>query len=133
MVMRGQVIGDIVDRSVGRERTDMITEDAALCMPVMIGNALTVNFARCRVEEGHQIGNAVSFVIEVLKEWATRCGRQIRCEAIKRLDACAFIEAIQMHGRVDIQPDNMIHLWKEVRVGDLQVVLTAVRAHGMFQ
>jgi len=102
MVMGRQVIGDVVDHSIVRKGPDMGCEDTTERMPIVIGNALAIDFTVCRVQESDQVGNAIAFVVEVLKDWLTGCYRQVGRQTLESLNACAFIEAIQVLRRVQI-------------------------------
>ncbi len=67
MIVCCQVIGDVVDYSIRRQRVDMIGENTAECMPVMIWNTLAIDCTGGRIQKGNQVGGAVSFVVEVFK------------------------------------------------------------------
>jgi len=133
MVMGGQVIGNVVDHSIGREGPDMGGENTAQRVPIMIGDALAIDFAGCRIQESHQVGNAVASVVEVLKDGLARCCRQVRRQTLEGLNTRAFIKTIQVLRRVEIEFDDVFHLGEEIRIGYLKVILAAVRSQHMFQ
>jgi hypothetical protein len=58
---------------------------------------------------------------------------QGRCETVEGLNARALVETIQILRGVGITFYDMFHFGKEIRIGDLEVVLTAVGPKGMFQ
>jgi hypothetical protein len=54
-------------------------------------------------------------------------------ETVEGLNARALVETIQILRWIGITFDDMFHFGKEIRIGDLEVVLAAVGPKGMFQ
>ena len=128
MVMCGQVIGNVVDNSIGREGADVGGEHTTERVPIMIGNALAPDFPGCRIQECNQVGNAVAVIVEVLKDRLISCGGQVRRLTLEGLDAGAFIETVQVLRRIEIDVNDVFHFGEEVGIGNLEVVLAAVRS-----
>ena len=66
-------------------------------------------------------------VVEVLKQGLVVFCLQVRGDSFERLNACAFIETVQIFRRVEIKIDDVFHFREEIRIGNLQVILAAVR------
>lgn len=60
------------------------------------------------------------------------CGQGGR-ETGEGLNARALVETIQILRGIGITSDDLFHFGKEMRIGDLEVVLAAVGPKGMFQ
>jgi hypothetical protein len=102
-------------------------------MPIMIVGALAVDPACGRIKESEQIGCAVSPIVKVLKNrLLSRCGQGGR-DTVEGLNARTFIETVEILWRVGITSDDMLHLGKEIRIGDLQVVFAPMGSQGMLQ
>jgi hypothetical protein len=100
-------------------------------MPIMIVGALAIDPACGRIEKSEQVGCAISAIVKVLKSrLMSRCG-QGGCDTVERLNARAFIETIEILWRVGITSDDMLHLGKEIRIGDLQVVFAPMGSKGV--
>jgi len=131
VVMGRQVVHDVVDDGIRGQGLHVGGEHPAERVPVMVGGALTVDLAGRRIQEGHQVGDAVATVVEVLEPVLVRRDRQIRRHALEGLDAGAFVEAEEIRRRVEIEVDDVLHLGEEVRVGDLEIVPAAMGSQGM--
>ena len=133
VVMRREVIHDIMNGRIRWERFDVGGEDAREGVPVVIGGALPVNFAGCRIQERQQVGRAIASIIEVLTDRLIGPCRQVRCQTLECLDTGAFVEAEQVVRRVEIKIDDVFHFGEEIRIGYLEVVLPTVGAQGVLQ
>ncbi len=127
MIVCCQVIRDVVNDCIRRQGADMIGENTAECMPIMIWNTLTIDFTGGGIQKGNQVGGAVSFVVEVFKDRLTCCCGQIRSQALECLNACTFIETEQIFGPIQIQGNDKFHFGEKIRIGYLQLVLAPLR------
>ena len=102
-------------------------------MPIMIVSALAVDLACGRIEKSEQIGCSISAIVKVLKSMLmSRCGQGGR-DAVEGLNARALIETIEILRRVGITSNDMLHLGKEIRIGNLQVVFAPMGSKGVLQ
>lgn len=128
-----EIVHDVVKMRIRRMHSDVGGENATEGMSVMIVRTLAIDLTGCRIQKGEQIGGAVTYIVEVLQyRQIGGCG-QVRREAFERLDASAFIEAVQVLGWIQIAVNNVVHLGEEIRIGDLQVVFAPVRLQRMLQ
>jgi hypothetical protein len=102
-------------------------------MPIMIVCALAVDSACGRIEKSGQVGCAISPIVKVLKGTLMSCCGQGGRDTVEGLNARAFIETVEILRRIAITSDDMLHLGKEIRIGDLQVVFAPMGPKGVFQ
>ena len=115
-----------MNHRIGGMGLDMGGENPTQRMAIMIGRALAVDSTGGRIEEGEQIGGAVTLIVKVLEPRLSGSWRQVRRQTFESLEAGAFVEAIQVLGRIQIEIHDRFHLGEEIRIGDLQVVAVAV-------
>ena len=94
MVVGGQVIHNIVDNGIGRMRFNVLFENPGENVPVMIGSAATKDFPCSWVQKCEQVSDAITSVIEVLKNGLMIGGRQVRRKAFECLDAGALVKTV---------------------------------------
>jgi hypothetical protein len=92
----------------------------------MIFGALTINLAGRRIQKGKQIGGTISMIVEVFKGGLISGRRQGGRETVESLDTCALVETVQVVRWIGIETDDMFHLWEKIRIGNLQVIFSAV-------
>lgn len=127
-----EVVHDVMNNRIRRMGLDMFGEHSAQRMSIMIPSTPAEDSAGGRIEEGEQIGGAVTQIVEVLEPRLSGLWRQVRRQTFESLDAGAFVKTIQVFGRIQIEINNMFHLGKEIRIGYLQIVAAAVRLQRMF-
>ena len=133
MVVRAEVVHEVVDLGIRGMGSDMGREDPAKGVPIMIRGTLSVELSGCRIQEGEKIGGAISPIVKVLQSRLMRpCGQGGR-ETGKGLNAGALVETIQMLRGMGIALEDRFHFGKEIRIGDLEVVLAAMGPKGMVQ
>lgn len=133
VAVSAQVVHDVVDHCIWGMHTDMGSEHPTQGVPIMVGGALTGNFSSGRIEEGKQISGPISAIVKVLEGRLAGRRGQRGGETGECLNTCALIETIQILRKVGIASNDVFHLGKEIRVCDLEIVLTAVGSKGMFQ
>ena len=94
-------------------------QDPTQRMPIMIGSALTVDFAGGRIQEGKQIGRSISSIVKVLQSRLIGRYRQRGCEAIECLNARTLVKTVQVSLEIGIAPNDVFHFMKKIRIGDL--------------
>jgi len=133
MEVGAEIVHDVVNNRIRRMHSDVGGENATERMSVMIVRTLAIDLTGCRIQKGEQIGGTVTYIVEVLSyRLIGGCG-QVRREAFERLNASAFIEAVQVLGWIQIAVNNMVHFGEEIRIGDLQVVFASVGLERMLR
>ncbi len=127
MEVAGEVVHDVMDHRIGRVGLDLLGENPDQRMSIMILSTASEDSTGGRIEEGQQIGGSITLIVEVHEPRLSGSWRQIRSQSFERLDAGAFVKAIQVFGWIQIEIHNLLHLGEEIRIGDLQVVAAAVR------
>ena len=108
-------------------------ENPAQSVPIMLGGTLAVDLSGSGIEKSEQVGGAIAPVNKVLKDGLIGGHRQVGRDTVECLNAGALVKAIQVLWRIRITGDDMFHFGKEIRIGDLQVVLAAVGPQGMLR
>ena len=85
-------------------------DDLTQRVSIMIFSTLAVDLAGFRIKKGEQIGGAISPIVKVLKSRMLSDWGQGRSERFDRLDACTFIETVQVLRWMGILFDDMFHL-----------------------
>jgi hypothetical protein len=99
----------------------------------MIRSTLAVELSGSGIQEGKEISGAISPIVKVLQGRLMRaCGQGGR-QTGEGLDARALVETIQILRGIGITLEDRFHFGKEIRIGDLEVVLTAMGPKGMIQ
>jgi hypothetical protein len=94
VVVRAEVVHDVVDLGIRGMDLDMGRENPTKGVPIMIGSTLAVDLSGDRLQEGEQIGGAISPIVKVLKSRLLRpCGQGGR-ETGEGLNARALVETI---------------------------------------
>jgi len=133
VVVRAEVVHEIVDLGVRGMDSNMGGKNPTKGVPIMSGGTLAVDLSGGWIQEGEEIRCAISPIIKVLKGRVMRRYWQGGCETVEGLNARALVETIQILRGVGITFDDMFHFGKEIRIGDLEVVLMAVGPKGVFQ
>ena len=133
MVVCAEIVHDVVDFGIRGMDSNMGRKDPAKGVPIMIGSTVAVDLSGSRIQEGEEIGGAISPIVKVLKSRLMRPYGQGGRETGEGLNARALVETIQTLRGIGITSDDVFHFGKEIRIGDLEVVLTAVGPKGMFQ
>lgn len=92
----------------------------------MIFSTLTVDFAGCRIQKGEQISGAISMIVKILKSRLISGWGQGGRETFECLNTCTLVETVEVLWWIRILFNDMFHLWKKIRIGNLQVIFSAV-------
>jgi signal-transduction protein with cAMP-binding, CBS, and nucleotidyltransferase domain len=101
-------------------------EDLTERVPVMIFGTLAVDLAGCRIQKSEQIGGTIAPIVKVLKSRLISGWGQVGRETFERLNACTFVQTVEVLQWMGIVFNDMFHLWEKIRIGNLQVVFSAV-------
>ena len=118
MFMSGIVVDDGVDGlSLRHLRLDALEEADELLM-AMAFHVVSDHGAVEDVKGGEQGRGAVTFIVVCHGPGAARLHRQTRLGTVEGLDLALFIDRKddRMGGRVDIEPDNVLELFSELRI-----------------
>ena len=108
-------------------------EDLKQRVSIMIFGTLAVDLAGCRIQKGEQIGGAIASIVKVLNSRLISGWGQGGSETFERLDACTLVETVQVLRWMGIVFNDMFHLWEKIRIGNLQIVFSAMGTQCMVQ
>ena len=129
--MSGEVVHHIVECFGLREPSRMVAEYLQKGVGFMVGPALKMYLAFGVLEKGEHVHGPVTDILELLKAFAHPVGLYIRRQPLENLDTRTFIEEKQVRGWVAVEIEQMLHFWKEVRIGDLQKITRLVWLQSM--
>ena len=101
-------------------------------MTIMVFGAAAIDCSGSSIEEGEQITDAVTLILEVLQNRLIAPGRQVWRKTLECLDAGTLIKTVQVFRRVQVTVNDMQHFGEKVWIGDLQLVFMAVRSQCVF-
>ena len=118
MLVSGIVVDNDVDRFLlGHFCIDDVEEADELLMTMTL-HTLADDLAFKHIERGEQRGNAVTLVVVGHGASASLFHRQPRLGAVQRLDLTFLIDPEHdgVVGRIDVQPDDLLELGRELRI-----------------
>jgi len=110
-----------------RELIGMAPEYRQEGIGFVVSPALEVHLTIDVMKESEHIQSSVTDILELLEPFAHPIGLQIRRQSLENLDTRALVKEDQVRGRVAVEADEVFHLGKEVRIGDVKEVAGLVR------
>jgi len=125
--MGREVVHHVVERLGLRESIRMAPEYSQEGIGFVISPALEVHLAVGVMEEGKHIQSPVTDILELLEPFAHPFGLQIRSQPLEDLDTRTLVKEEQVCRWIAIEADEVLHLGKELGIGDVQEVAGLVR------
>lgn len=82
-------------------------------MAIMVVGAAAIDCSGSSIEEGKQITDAVTLILEVLQNRLISPGRQVWRKTFDCLDAGTLIKTVQIFRRIQVTANDMLHFEKK--------------------
>lgn len=118
--MGAEIVHDVRETRFGRLAFNMLSENRTKSFRPMVGSTAPKHLAISGRQDRVEVECSISPVIGAVVPRTPNLIRRHRWyQAIQRLNAWALVQTEVVLGRVEVKPDDALHLGEEVGIGDL--------------